>query len=125
MLLQLEEAERSLLVDMQCLASDWRNGFLKKRWLDLVLQRQGYSKLLWRLRAGVSGSQRYIDLFGSDVVAHLPESVIDVARRFEQPRLLLNARMRSASASRQAIDNYLESMRQLRTNPALSKTGVL
>ncbi|HID81393.1 MAG TPA: hypothetical protein EYP51_03310 [Thiotrichales bacterium] len=114
LLCRLEAAEAGLLVDMQHLASDWKTSFLKVRFVDLVLQRQGFSKLLWRSRMKVSGSQGFVDLFASDLLSSLPEHVVVAATRFEQPRLLLNARMKSVSSSRQAVEAYLESMRKMR-----------
>ena len=112
---RLEASEAALLIDMQHLVSDWKTSFLKVRFVDLVLQRQGFSKLLWRARMKVSGSQGFVDLFALDEqLSQLPEHVVIAAARFEQPRLLLNANMKSVSSSRQAVEAYLDSMRQLR-----------
>jgi len=118
---RLEENESALLLKMQQLLTSWLERYPKARFVDLVLQRQGFSKLLWRSRFKASGSQRFVDLFSSDLLHTLPSDVVAFAAEFEQPRILLNAEMKSVRSLRLAVESYLSSMRQLRNWQASEK----
>jgi len=121
---RLEVDESALLQKMQQLLLQWNERYPKARFVDLVLQRQGFSKLLWRSRFSVSGSQRFVDLFSSDLLQSLPSDVVENATEFEQLRVLLNADMKAVRGTRLSVESYLGGMRQLRAWQASQKNPV-
>ncbi len=106
--------EAQLLEQMRDYGERWRS-LSGGRLVDLVLQRQGYPKLLWRLKT--AAGRPYVHLFRVHSLPSgmvLPARILSLAAEVEPGRMWLNARMKAVLARKRALLDYISGIKDFR-----------